>query len=273
MADHDLELDRGGVPPPVLPPPPETDWRWWILGAVVLAMIGGGLARWWTMDRTSVPETPPPAASSAPPPAATTPTPPAVELPPFEQMDPFLRALLGALSARPELARWLATDQLLLQMAAAIDRVARGDTPAPDLKVLAPAEAFTPATRGRVREIGPDSFRRYDCLAETLAGIDPAAAVRAYRTIQPRLDEAYRRLGRAESGVDVAVRQALDVLIATPIPDGPLRIEEGRGATWRFADPALESLPPAQKQLLRMGPQNAARIIDTLRQVRQQLQP
>ena len=181
---------------------------------------------------------------------------PAVELPRSSRWTRSSGAA-GALSARPELARWLATDPLLLQMAAAIDRVARGATPAADLKVLAPAEAFTPATRGRVREIGPDSFRRYDGLAETLAGIDPAADVRAYRTIQPRLDEAYTRLGRAESGVDVAVRQALGVLIATPIPDGPLRIEEGRGATWRFADPTLESLPPAQKQLLRMGPQNA----------------
>lgn len=273
MADDDLELDRDGVPPPLLPPPPDTDRRWWILGAVVLAMIGGGLARWWTLDRTSAPEPPATTATAAPPSAATSPTPPAVELPPFEQMDPFLRALLGALSARPELARWLATDQLLQQMAASIDRVARGDTPAADLKVIAPTGAFTPLTRGRVREIGPDSFRRYDGLTETIAGVDPAAAVRAYRTIQPRLDEAYARLGRAESGVDVAVRQALDVLIATPIPPEPIRIQEGRGATWRFADPALESLQPAQKQLLRMGPQNAARVIETLRQVRQQLQP
>ena len=96
---------------------------------------------------------------------------------------------------------------------------------------------------------------------------------RAYRTIHPRLNEAYQRLGRAESDVDVAVRQALDVLTATPIPQGPIRLVEGRGATWNYADPSLESLPPAQKQILRLGPDNAARVLDTLRQVREQLQP
>jgi hypothetical protein len=51
-----------------------------------------------------------------------------------------------------------------------------------------------------------------------------------------------------------------------------VRLVEGKGATWAFADPALERLDPAQKQLLRMGPENAARIIDTLRQVQRQLQ-
>jgi hypothetical protein len=61
-------------------------------------------------------------------------------------------------------------------------------------------------------------------------------------------------------------------MIATPIPEGPVRLVEGKGATWAFADPALERLDPAQKQLLRMGPENAARIIDTLRQVQRQLQ-
>lgn len=272
MADDDLELDRGDVTPPLLPPPDEPDRRWWILGAVVLAIIGGGLARWWTMDR-STPGAEPPAAATTPSAGGELTDAPAITLPPFEEMDPFLRTLLGALSARPELARWLASDDLLMQMAAGIDRVARGETPAADLKILAPSDSFELTTRGRVREISPDSYRRYDGLAETMATMDAAAIVSAYRAIQPRLDEAYRRLGRAESNVDVAVRQALDVLIATPIPEEPIRIVEGRGATWAYADPSLESLQPAQKQLLRMGPQNAARVIAVLRQVRQQLQP
>ena len=72
--------------------------------------------------------------------------------------------------------------------------------------------------------------------------------------------------------MDVAVQQALDVLIETPIPSGPVELVEGKGATWAFADPALERLDPAQKQLLRMGPRNAARVIETLKAVRQQLQ-
>jgi hypothetical protein len=115
------------------------------------------------------------------------------------------------------------------------------------------------------------SYRRYDGLAETVASIDPAAAATVYRTIRPRLNEAYVSLGRTEADVDVAVQQALEVLIATPVPSGPIRLVEGRGATWAFADPKLEALDPAQKQLLRMGPENANRVIAMLKQLQQQL--
>ena len=89
--------------------------------------------------------------------------------------------------------------------------------------------------------------------------------------IRPRLGEAYTSLGRTNSEVDVAVQQALEVLINTPIPAATIRLNEGKGATWVFADPALESLDPAQKQLLRMGPENARKIIDMLKQLQQHL--
>jgi hypothetical protein len=35
--------------------------------------------------------------------------------------------------------------------------------------------------------------------------------------------------------------------------------------TYRYADPRLEGLQPVQKQLLRMGPENADRVKDQLR--------
>jgi hypothetical protein len=186
-------------------------------------------------------------------------------------MDPFLRTLLGTLSTRPELARWLATDGLIRQMAMIVDRVSHGATPARDLKVVAPEGSFDVAGRGLTRTVPPDTYRRYDGIADTIASLDPAAVASAYRTIRPRLAEAYAGLGRADTDVDVAVGRALDTLIATPIPEGPVTLVEGKGATWAYADPALERLDPAQKQLLRLGPDNAARVITFLTAVRQQL--
>jgi hypothetical protein len=267
MGVDDLELDRDGTSPPPLTPPGTANRAWIIGSVIVLALIAGGVARWWTLRSGE------PAPQAAAPPAATEVSLPAatVVLPPLDQMDPFLRGLLGVLSTRPELARWLATDGLIQQMAAIIDRVSRGASPANDLRVLSPGGEFATTRRGRTREIDPASYARYDGIAETLAGVDPAAVGRAYKTIRPRLDEAYKAMGRADSDVDVAVQRALDLLIATPIPQGPVRVIEGRGATWAFADPAIEALDPAQKQLLRMGPDNAARVIETLKRVQQQL--
>ena len=264
----DLELDRDGVTPPPPPRAPQSISKWLILGAVVLAIAVGAFARWWTLPRE---EPAAPAAAAAAPTTAGEAAPAATPLPPLEAMDPFVRELLATLSARPELARWLATDGLVQQMAVAIDRISRGGSPAADLRVLAPGSAFTVQGRGFTRTIDPASYRRYDGIAETVASIDPAAAATVYRTIKPRLSEAYTSLGRTEADVDVAVQQALEVLIATPIPTPPVRLVEGRGATWAFADPELEALDPAQKQLLRMGPENATRIITMLKQLQQHL--
>jgi hypothetical protein len=270
MSVDDLELDRDRATPPPSPPEPAREWPLGLVAAaVVLAILGGALARWWTLGSTPEPS---PAAPAA---AATVGGEPVsaggVTLPPLDQMDAFLRALLGALSTRPELAAWLATDDLIHQMAFTVDRVSRGGSPAQELGVLAPDTPFTTRRVGGVRQVDESSYGRYDGLADTLAGVDPAAVAAAYRTIQPRLQEAYASLGRTGSHVDVAVQQALDILVATPMPDGPIAVVEGRGAMWVFADPALEALDPAQKHLLRMGPRNAARVIETLKQVRQRL--
>jgi len=276
MGPDDLDLNRdemslgqdaGSAPPPA--PTPGMSRRWLIGVAVLLAIVAGGVARWWTMDRTE--PAPPPSTAVAPPVPTEVAIEPEVTLPPLEGMDPFLRALLGALSARPELARWLATDGLIQQMALVIDRVSRGATPARQLGPLAPEADFTIERRGRAYQVAPASFRRYDGLADTVASLDPDAVAKAYRTIRPRLNEAYHNLGRAESDVDVAVQQALDLLISTPVPEEPVRVVEGRGATWAYADPALEQLSPVQKQLLRLGPRNQALVIDVLRQIRLRL--
>ena len=226
-----------------------------VLVAVAGLALGALGAWWWARDRS-------PAAPAARPTAATEAAvaPEAARpLPPLGQMDIFLRTLLGTLSSSPELARWLATDDLIHQMANGIDQVSRGASPARELGVVRPPGIFQTTGRGTLT-IAPASYRRFDGLASMVASLDAASVASAYRTIQPRLDEAYRGLGRTEGGVDQAVSAALQVLIDTPSPASPIELVPGPGATWAFADPALEKLAPAQKQLLRMGPDNAARI-------------
>ena len=106
---------------------------------------------------------------------STSPAPPPVDLPPLDQMDGFLRPLLSALSSRPELARWLATDDLVGQLAAAIDQAAAGASPARDFKVIAPASPFVAGGRGERRTIDPASYRRYDGLVQTVTSIDASS--------------------------------------------------------------------------------------------------
>ena len=242
-----------------------------IVMIAALGLILGGLGAWWWLRQPGSP----PAATAAGggTEAAVAPaTEAARPLPALDQMDTFLRALLGGLSTSPELARWLATDDLIRQMANAIDRVSRGQSSAKDVAVLKPNGRFETSGLRQRLTIDTASYRRYDGLAVMVSSLDARSVASAYRTIQPRLDEAYRGLGRTESSVDQAVSEALQTLIDTPVIREPIRLVPGTGATYAFADPELEKLPPAQKQLLRMGPDNVSRIRERLQDIKQAIE-
>ena len=152
------------------------------------------------------------------------PPPPPVNLPPLDQMDDFLRPLLAALSSRPELAKWLATDDLVGQLAAAIDQASAGGSPARDFKVIAPSSPFVAAGRGGRRTIDPASYRRYDGLVQTVTSIDASNVAKIYKTIRPRLNEAYQRMGNPNGDVDRALQQSIDILLDTPVVKDPIAL-------------------------------------------------
>jgi hypothetical protein len=154
-------------------------------------------------------------------------------------------------------------------MANGIDRIANGVSPATELAVLKPKSGFAASERRREITMDPAGYRRYDALASLVASLDARAVAEAYRTIRPRLDEAYRGLGRTEAGVDTAVAAALQRLIDTPEPKDPIRLVHGAGASYAFADPTLEQLAPVQKQLIRMGPENLTRVRTRLQEIKQ----
>lgn len=264
----DKPLDREPHPDPL-----PTERRKPALAPILLVagigLLVGGLAAWWW---TRTDPTPPAAvATNSSEAAVAEANVPERTLPPLGQMDTFLRALLGALSSHPEFVRWLATDDLIRQMARGIDRISRGQSPAADLAVLRPTADFSMQRRGNTMTIDPASYQRYDRLAEMMESLEPRGVAEAYRTVQPRLDEAYRALGRSQTGVDNALDVAVQLLIDTPVPAEPLVLVPGPGATYAFRDPELERLAPIQKQLLRMGPDNMQRIQARLRAIRAEL--
>jgi len=242
-----------------------------IIAIVLIAVISGGT--WWMMRSGAARSTnaTPKAVNATEAPIDSKAT-PAVDLPPLEQMDAYLRPLLQALTARPELVRWLATDDLVGQLAGAIDRASEGSSPARDLKVIAPTSPFATAGRGTRRTIDPNGYQRYDSLTLTITSMDAAKVAQIYKTIRPRLNEAYQKLGNPNGDVDRAARSALDILLKTPVVKDPIAVVEGSGTGWAFADPKLEALEPSQKQLLRMGPDNVEALLAWLRAVQTALQ-
>ena len=261
----------GSTPaPPSAPPPREFAWRIWAVAAVcLLAAATAAFFLWRSTGRVAPANEPERGRASQSAPSPRGPLGAEVEpreLPPLDLTDPVVRELLSALSSRPELAAWLATDGLIRNFVASVDAVANGTTPAPQLRRLAPAAAFTVEPRGEEFAIDPRSYARYDGIADTVASLDAQGLARAYSTLRPRLQEAYRELGYPEGNVDDAVERAIVRLLNTPVVEETVRVRPAP-VLYQFTDPRLERLSGAQKQLLRMGPRNVRIVRDKLRDV------
>jgi hypothetical protein len=113
--------------------------------------------------------------------------------------------------------------------------------------------------------IDPASYHRYDRYAQAVAALDAGGVARVYETIKPRINEADRNFGGA-GAFDAVLERAIVELLKVPVVDGDVALSAS-GLGYAFADPRLEGMSPAQKQLFRMGPDNVRAIQDKLRAI------
>jgi Protein of unknown function (DUF3014) len=238
-----------------------------LLGVLAVAAGTGG----YLYYRARQAPAPAPAATTLPAQRATplpVPEPEAVGLPPLAQSDAFLRDLAKGLSTHAQLSLWLAQNGLARLFANVTEIVAKGESPRASLAFLAPKGSFAVARRKGREVIDAKSFARYDAFAEGVAALDPAASAGAFRRALPLFESAYRELGYPEGGFEKTLRAGIAHLLAVPVVEGEVGVKpvrRGNLQLYEYADPALESLSPAQKHLLRMGPPNVKRIQETLR--------
>jgi len=259
-------------------------WRWPLLAALLIAT---GLAVWWLRaPETVAPPAPEPAAESVAEPTplgageAARPAEPAAEvpeaapeapktaepLPKLADSDGFARELAGGVSKNGLFAALLAESGVIDRFVVITDRVADGQVPRRELVSLRPRGRFGVVGAEPKQRIDPASYRRYDALAEAIGALDARTAAAAYRRVAPLCEESYRALGYPEGGFEKRLRSALALLLSTPVLDAdPAVVEETQ--RYEFAAPELESLSDAQKQLLRMGPANAKKVMAKLREL------
>jgi hypothetical protein len=263
--DYDLIRGPGDAPDP---PPPKRPLGLWITaaGLVAAAAIAAYIAFGGRM--TSAPATT--KADGATPPRAVQPlgsNAAPIDLPPLDQTDPLVRSLVTQIASHPRIAAWLATDGLIRNFVVVTSNVAEGKTPAAQLRVLRPSAGFRVDEKGAEFYIDPRSYERYDGLAAAAAAIDPAGAASLYATLKPRIEEAHKELGLGDYSFDRTLERAIVLLLGTPVADDPVRTKPHGGTRYDFADSDLESLSPAQKQLLRTGPRNVRSIQASFRAI------
>jgi hypothetical protein len=191
-------------------------------------------------------------------------------LPELGASDATVRRLVAGVSAHPKLAAWLIPDDLIRRFVEGVVDLSRGSSPLPAMEMLIPEEPFLVRPSGDDLIVDPRSQRRYDLLAEVVGSLDPEGAAEVYRRLLPLFEEAYEEMGVAEGPFPEVLARAIENLLAVDVPDGPLEVRVAVGR-FVYADRAVESLTPAAKHLVRMGPENAGRVQEKLREISREL--
>ena len=245
-----------------------------IIVLIIVGILACSAFIYFQVVRAMAPEEPASIAKAGPiatPPPSEPPL-PAFEVPSLDASDEVVRSLAETLSEHPRLAAWLAPDNLVRRFVASVVNVANDESPRPHVDFLELEGSFAVSEDQGELHLDSRSYSRYDPLVEVFDSLDSAASLRLYHRLKPLFDEAYQELGYPAGDFDSVLTQAIDRVLATPIPAGKIPVQR-RVTNYRFSDPQLEALSPIEKQLLRMGPANAREVKQKLRLVRSALSP
>jgi hypothetical protein len=181
----------------------------------------------------------------------------------IDRSDPFVRQLMRSLSAHPRLAAWLVNEDLIRRFVASVANIAEGGSPRKQVEFLAPQAPFGAIEHDDRIFADPLGFERYDDLAEVFVSLRVDGIAAAYERLSPLLTRAYADLGYPDSRFDDALQQAIEELWYAPMREGEIELIPA-GVSYEYADPELEAMSGAQKQLFRMGARNQLRIRDQL---------
>jgi hypothetical protein len=264
---NDVELDRNYEDSIELTPTPNRIG--WVIGIMIALAIAGGVAYSVLRDRstTTTTITAPPRAIDKPAPA-----PPKslvgenIPLPALAETDTIVRELVGQLSSHPSIASWLATKGLITNFAVVTLNISEGQAPTTHLRALTPKGRFQTKGSGPALTVDPKSYDRYNGVGDAVAALDATGTARLYLTLKPRIVDAYRELGYPDGNFDRVLERAFGQLLKAPVLDGAVPLRP-KTLSFGFADPRLESLSPAQKQFMRMGPRNEGAVQTKLREI------
>jgi len=172
--------------------------------------------------------------------------------------------------AEPGLAKLAGSAHPLDSTAALIDGLGRGLILRKIVSSNPPPPGFKVQRSGDVIYMDPANYERFDGFAAGVSSLDTAALVERFHTLRPLYEATYEKLGLDPGDFDNAIIRTLDLVLATPEIEEPIALQT-KSVAYVYADPALEALPPLQKQLLRMGPDNIRRIKQQARALRDTL--
>ncbi|MFN2646091.1 MAG: DUF3014 domain-containing protein [Burkholderiales bacterium] len=195
---------------------------------------------------------------------------PASGLPTLENSDSLLRDSVSRLIGGKAFADLIVPYQLVRRIVATVDNLPRRTAPTRVMPINAVPGAFAAVTAADDMVIDGGNYARYAPYVRVLEAVDARALIAGYARAYPLFQRAYEELGFPGKYFNDRLMEALDDFIAAPEVAATPKLLRPR-VLYEFADPDLETRSAGQKVLLRMGPENAARVKAKLAEIRREL--
>ena len=184
-----------------------------------------------------------------------------------ETGDQYARESIDAVNGGKALAQFVAGDYVVERAVAIIDALRRGEVPYKLLPVGKPSTTFPISDNGLRVTLDTAGFSRYDGFAQWVGGLDTPALISLLNDYERIATQALTRMGVTDFDIRSALLAATTQILSTPqvAVDAELMRRE---ANWVYMDPELEALSSLQKQVLRMGPENADIVQQKARDIR-----
>ena len=202
------------------------------------------------------------------------PAPPAEPLPSLDQSDGPLRQSLEDVVAQKRFEELFIPESMIRHFVVTIDNMTRPKLPE--------KYDFTQPVPGdfKVEEIGDDdedkyrldpaNYDRYRPCVVVAASVNLDRLVSIYVRYYPLFQAAYEELGYPDRYFNDRFVEVIDHMLAAPRVEQPIELVRPK-VFYEFADPRLENLSAGHKLMIRIGPDNAARIKSVLRRLREKL--
>jgi hypothetical protein len=252
---------------------------------VVALAVAGGVVFYWWWSRGSQPPPPPPRVEVAPPPVAVPDARvepqiqhpiekagrrPSTPSPSLDDSDREMREKLGALFGVKRLTDLFILDGIIRRIVATVDNLPREQV-SPSLWAVTPTPGeLLVESRGAGLTLSARNRSRYEARLVLAESVEPRKLVALYVRHYPLFQQAYQELGYPQGYFNDRLIEVIDHLLAAPDAPEPVALLRVR-TRYEFADPELQRRSAGQKFLLRVGPQNAARIKALLRGIRREV--
>jgi hypothetical protein len=278
MSDPELHVSPDDRPPVTTGDTSRRSVLPYVLIAFLALGAGGGYYAW--RMREPPPPAPEPVAQTAP--AAPAKSEPSIEhpideapasppLPTLADSDPALGSAVASVVGKQSFEQFFVPEGLVRRLVATIDNLPRKQTAARLMPVKPVPGPMRTTGQDASLAIAADNAARYAPYVQVVNLVDSKKLVAVYAQFYPLFQQSYAELGYPSRYFNDRVFEVIDLLLATPEVTGPIALTQPK-VLYEFADPQLQELSAGQKILLRMGPENEARVKVKLREIRKLLQ-